>query len=153
MEGFEVRLSQPSSSNPEGTVEVAGEPDAATMNRIFGRDAPFWAHHEYPTTDFFSYNVPLDSPSALGALLRALRRQQDINTEISVVHDIRLKELRLYTDSGRTCRPLFIVEDQQLLIMMLARQKYEAMQAQQDRMKQQLAELEARQNAEDPDRM
>ena len=33
-------------------------------------------------------------------------------------------------------------EDQQLLIMMLARQKYEAMQAQQDRMKQQLAELE-----------
>lgn len=45
----------------------------ATMNRIFGRDAPFWAHHEYPTTDFFSYNVPLDSPSALGALLRALR--------------------------------------------------------------------------------
>lgn len=35
VEGFEVRLSQPSSSNPQGTVEVAGEPDPATMNRIF----------------------------------------------------------------------------------------------------------------------
>ena len=55
-------------------------------------------------------------PQTLVRTLRSLRRQQDINTEISVVHDIRLKELRLYTDSGRTCRPLFIVEDQQLLI-------------------------------------
>ena len=32
------------------------------------------------------------------------------------MHDIRLQELRLYTDAGRCCRPLFIVEDQQLLI-------------------------------------
>jgi len=35
---------------------------------------------------------------------------------VGVVHDIRLQELRLFTDAGRCCRPLFIVEDQQLLI-------------------------------------
>lgn len=32
------------------------------------------------------------------------------------MHDIRLQELRLYTDYGRCCRPLFIVQDQQLTI-------------------------------------
>lgn len=26
------------------------------------------------------------------------------------MHDIRLQELRLYTDAGRCCRPLFIVD-------------------------------------------
>lgn len=35
---------------------------------------------------------------------------------MGVVHDIRLQELRLYSDAGRCCRPLFIVEDQQLII-------------------------------------
>lgn len=36
--------------------------------------------------------------------------------QVGVVHDIRLQELRLYTDYGRCCRPLFIVQDQQLTI-------------------------------------
>lgn len=30
--------------------------------------------------------------------------------QVGIVHDIRLQELRLYTDYGRCCRPLFIVE-------------------------------------------
>ena len=30
--------------------------------------------------------------------------------QVGIVHDIRLQELRLYTDYGRTCRPLFIVD-------------------------------------------
>lgn len=29
---------------------------------------------------------------------------------MGIVHDIRLQELRLYTDYGRCCRPLFIVD-------------------------------------------
>ena len=37
-------------------------------------------------------------------------------SQVGVVHDIRLQELRLYGDAGRCCRPLFIVEDQQLLV-------------------------------------
>ncbi|KAL5989452.1 DNA-dependent RNA polymerase II [Asimina triloba] len=40
----------------------------------------------------------------------------DVNTEVGVIRDIRLKELRLYTDYGRCSRPLFIVEKQRLLI-------------------------------------
>ncbi|KAF5177382.1 Dna-directed rna polymerase subunit beta, partial [Thalictrum thalictroides] len=48
--------------------------------------------------------------------LRQLRRQVDVNTEVGVIRDIRLKELRLYTDYGRCSRPLFIVEKQRLLI-------------------------------------
>ena len=40
----------------------------------------------------------------------------DIDTDIGVVHDMRLQELRLYTDFGRCCRPLFIVKNQRLKI-------------------------------------
>ncbi|GFQ05233.1 DNA-directed RNA polymerase ii subunit rpb2 [Phtheirospermum japonicum] len=40
----------------------------------------------------------------------------DVNTEVGIIRDIRLKELRLYTDYGRCSRPLFIVEKQDLLI-------------------------------------
>jgi len=35
----------------------------------------------------------------------------DIDPEVSVVRDIKEKELRIYTDAGRVCRPLLIVED------------------------------------------
>ena len=50
-------------------------------------------------------------PQLLVRTLRQLRRQVDVNTEVGVVHDIRLAELRLYTDYGRCCRPLYIVDD------------------------------------------
>jgi len=50
-------------------------------------------------------------PGLLVRTLRQLRRQVDVNTEVGVVHDIRLAELRLYTDYGRCCRPLYIIDD------------------------------------------
>ncbi|KAH6554648.1 hypothetical protein KP509_1Z318000 [Ceratopteris richardii] len=56
------------------------------------------------------------NPDLLVRTLRQLRRQVDVNTEVGVIRDIRLKELRLYTDYGRCSRPLFIVENQCLLI-------------------------------------
>ncbi|KAK9052552.1 hypothetical protein SSX86_029182 [Deinandra increscens subsp. villosa] len=56
------------------------------------------------------------NPELLVRTLRQLRRQVDVNTEVGVIRDIRLKELRLYTDYGRCSRPLFIVEKQKLLI-------------------------------------
>ncbi|KAG0490160.1 hypothetical protein HPP92_007023 [Vanilla planifolia] len=56
------------------------------------------------------------NPDLLVKTLRQLRRQIDVNTEVGVIRDIRLKELRLYTDYGRCSRPLFIVEKQRLLI-------------------------------------
>ena len=36
--------------------------------------------------------------------------------QVGIVHDIRLQELRLFTDYGRCCRPLFIVDDQRLRV-------------------------------------
>jgi len=55
-------------------------------------------------------------PSSLVNTLKRLRRNLDINPEVSIVKDIREKELRMYTDAGRCLRPLFIVEDQRLLL-------------------------------------
>jgi hypothetical protein len=40
-----------------------------------------------------------------------LHLQVDVNTEVGVIHDYALRELRLFTDYGRTSRPLFIVEE------------------------------------------
>ena len=48
--------------------------------------------------------------------LKLYRRQADISTEISIIRDIQNRELTLYTDAGRCCRPLFIVKDQKLAI-------------------------------------
>jgi hypothetical protein len=31
-------------------------------------------------------------------------------SQVGIVHDLLLQELRLYTDAGRCCRPLFIVD-------------------------------------------
>jgi DNA-directed RNA polymerase II subunit RPB2 len=51
-------------------------------------------------------------PEHLVRTLKKLRRCGDINMEVSIVRDIRDRELRLFTDSGRCCRPLFIVEEE-----------------------------------------
>ena len=56
-------------------------------------------------------------PEQLMSTLRKLRRQMDIIvSEVSMVRDIRNREIRIYTDAGRICRPLLIVEDQKLLL-------------------------------------
>jgi DNA-directed RNA polymerase II subunit RPB2 len=57
-----------------------------------------------------------DAPNLVKTLHR-LRRMDHINSEVSIVRDIREKELRLYTDAGRVCRPLFIVDEQQKLTL------------------------------------
>ena len=56
-------------------------------------------------------------PEQLMSTLRKLRRQMDvINAEVSMIRDIRDREIRIYTDAGRICRPLLIVEDCRLLM-------------------------------------
>ncbi|XP_048452868.1 DNA-directed RNA polymerase II subunit RPB2 isoform X2 [Rhincodon typus] len=56
-------------------------------------------------------------PDQLMTTLRKLRRQMDIIvSEVSMVRDIREREIRIYTDAGRICRPLLIVEKQKLLL-------------------------------------
>uniref|UniRef100_A0A182YG21 DNA-directed RNA polymerase subunit beta n=1 Tax=Anopheles stephensi TaxID=30069 RepID=A0A182YG21_ANOST len=56
-------------------------------------------------------------PEQLMATLRKLRRQMDIIvSEVSMIRDIRDREIRIYTDAGRICRPLLIVENGSLLL-------------------------------------
>lgn len=57
-------------------------------------------------------------PESLVQTLRKLRRCADVSFEVSIVRDIREQELRLCTDAGRVCRPLFIVhpESQRLIL-------------------------------------
>lgn len=47
--------------------------------------------------------------SGLCQTLRTLRRKGDISFEVSIVMDRRKNELRVYTDAGRICRPLYPV--------------------------------------------
>eukprot|EP01006_Ploeotia_vitrea_P039430 TRINITY_DN66349_c5_g7_i1.p1 TRINITY_DN66349_c5_g7~~TRINITY_DN66349_c5_g7_i1.p1 ORF type:complete len:1224 (+),score=711.11 TRINITY_DN66349_c5_g7_i1:173-3844(+) len=55
-------------------------------------------------------------PSHLVNELRTMRRRVQMPMELSIVWDPRLKEVLLFCDAGRTCRPLFIVENQRLKI-------------------------------------
>lgn len=55
-------------------------------------------------------------PQLLVSTLRQLRRQVGVDTEVGVVPDVRNRELRLYTDAGRLCRPLFVVEEGKLVL-------------------------------------
>ena len=64
-------------------------------------------------------------PAELVQTIKALRRKGDIKEEVSIVRDVRERELRLFTDAGRVCRPLFVVEDQRLA---LKREHVEALQ-------------------------
>lgn len=55
-------------------------------------------------------------PAQLVSTVKSLRRRGDIQPEVSIVRDVRERELRIFTDAGRVCRPLFVVEDQQLAL-------------------------------------
>lgn len=44
-------------------------------------------------------------------MIKSLRRMGDIESEVSIIRDIREKEIRIFTDAGRVYRPLFVVEN------------------------------------------
>ena len=49
---------------------------------------------------------------ALVAQCRAHRRSDKIESEISISRDVYTQEVHIFTDAGRACRPLFIVESE-----------------------------------------
>ncbi|KAH9507996.1 DNA-directed RNA polymerase II subunit RPB2 [Bulinus truncatus] len=56
-------------------------------------------------------------PEHLMTTLRKLRREMDvIVSEVSMIRDFADREIRIYTDAGRICRPLLIVENQKMLL-------------------------------------
>ncbi|EPR80086.1 DNA-directed RNA polymerase II complex subunit Rpb2 [Spraguea lophii 42_110] len=54
-------------------------------------------------------------PDVLIKGLKELRSGLEIDKEISIVKDISEKEIRILTDGGRPCRPLFVVKNNKLL--------------------------------------
>eukprot|EP00667_Euglena_gracilis_P000465 EG_transcript_464 len=56
------------------------------------------------------------SPMNMIKALYKLRRTREIDYDVSIVRDIRDREVRIFTDAGRCLRPIFIVEDNKLLI-------------------------------------
>uniref|UniRef100_A0A7S1C2I4 DNA-directed RNA polymerase subunit beta n=1 Tax=Bicosoecida sp. CB-2014 TaxID=1486930 RepID=A0A7S1C2I4_9STRA len=56
-------------------------------------------------------------PEDLARQLRDRRRRNHIQWEVSVVHDVSELELQVFTDAGRVCRPLFVVNADQELAM------------------------------------
>ena len=51
-----------------------------------------------------------NNPEVIMKLLVRQRREACISKEISIVNNFMNKEIRIYTDSGRSLRPLFVVE-------------------------------------------
>ncbi|KAF7683634.1 DNA-directed RNA polymerase II subunit RPB2 [Astathelohania contejeani] len=57
-----------------------------------------------------------NEPEHLMEGLQLLRRGLEIDQEVSIVRDIREREIRIHSDAGRPCRPLFVVRDGELLM-------------------------------------
>lgn len=54
--------------------------------------------------------------SELERHLRGFRRRGLFKPEVSIVRDIEEREIRIYTDPGRICRPLYIVENSRVKV-------------------------------------
>jgi DNA-directed RNA polymerase II subunit RPB2 len=50
-------------------------------------------------------------PAHLVQTVRDLRRSHNISYEVSLIRDIRDREFKIFTDAGRVCRPLFVIEN------------------------------------------
>ena len=50
-------------------------------------------------------------PAHLVSTVLSLRRRHMISHEVSLVRDIRDREFKIFTDAGRVCRPLFVIEN------------------------------------------
>ena len=86
------------------SLEETAPSSIADANKIFVNGAWVGIHRE---------------PHVLMSTLRKLRRQMDIVvSEVSMIRDIREREIRIYTDAGRISRPLLIVDsDTQRLLL------------------------------------
>lgn len=55
-------------------------------------------------------------PVRIVQILKKFRRHGEIDSEISIIFDIKENEIKINSDAGRPCRPLFIVENNELLV-------------------------------------
>ncbi|WPH05013.1 DNA-directed RNA polymerase II subunit RPB2 [Acrodontium crateriforme] len=52
-----------------------------------------------------------NNASQLTEALRELRRKGTIGFEVTIIRDVREREIKVFTDAGRVCRPLFVVDN------------------------------------------
>lgn len=50
-------------------------------------------------------------PAHLVSAVQTLRRKSKISPEVSLIRDIRDREFKIFTDAGRVCRPLFVIDN------------------------------------------
>lgn len=50
-------------------------------------------------------------PAHLVRTVQGLRRKGTISHEVSLIRDIRDREFKIFTDAGRVCRPLFVIDN------------------------------------------
>lgn len=51
------------------------------------------------------------NPAHLVRIVQELRRKGTISHEVSLIRDIRDREFKIFTDAGRVCRPLFVIDN------------------------------------------
>ncbi|KAF2718333.1 RPB2, DNA-dependent RNA polymerase II second largest subunit [Polychaeton citri CBS 116435] len=51
------------------------------------------------------------NPTQLIETLREIRRRGTVSFEITIIRDVRDREIKVFTDAGRVCRPLFVVDN------------------------------------------
>ena len=51
------------------------------------------------------------NPGQLTDTLRNIRRQNLISFEVTIIRDVRDREIKIFTDAGRVCRPLFVIDN------------------------------------------
>lgn len=80
---------------------------------------PFSSSFTTSTTGVFVNGNPIgttSTPQQIVAEIRNLRRGGGIDPETSISYDIQNKEISISTEAGRICRPLFIVENGELVL-------------------------------------
>lgn len=50
-------------------------------------------------------------PLMLHKVVQDVRRQGVVSHEVSIIRDIRDREFKIFTDAGRVCRPLFVIDN------------------------------------------
>ena len=51
------------------------------------------------------------NPGHLTDTLRDIRRRGTLSFEVTIIRDVREREIKVFTDAGRVCRPLFVVDN------------------------------------------
>ncbi|KAF2483583.1 hypothetical protein BDY17DRAFT_310558 [Neohortaea acidophila] len=51
------------------------------------------------------------NPGQLTSTLLEIRRKGLISFEVTIIRDVREREIKIFTDAGRVCRPLFVIDN------------------------------------------